>query len=241
MFPGLKIETEIFLCNFPRDGLFFMFFFTPEFCCLWYYIWYYILWFCTTTHTHQLWMRTQVYSNYTCYFSITGKKKNPLLSFTFFYFCTTSRCFALLKASDRNGEKNRTREREFVRLRFYRALLSKALPAKRLLWRWSCVSVYKCATMLKCTSSCMVLFLYLLKTTCEQLLLHWWKKKPYFLCSQTCIKSHYANLKTTLHAVSLRVSLNIVDRWSALARTLSTPPRCCIKAHSSWCWQCAEG
>lgn len=26
-------------------------------------------------HTHQLWMRTQVYSNYTCYFSITGKKK----------------------------------------------------------------------------------------------------------------------------------------------------------------------
>lgn len=56
-------------------------------------------------HTHQLWMRTQVYSNYTCYFSITGKKKNPLLSFTFFYFCTTSRCFALLKASDRNGEK----------------------------------------------------------------------------------------------------------------------------------------
>lgn len=218
-----------------------MFFFTPEFCCLWYYIWYYILWFCTTTHTHQLWMRTQVYSNYTCYFSITGKKKNPLLSFTFFYFCTTSRCFALLKASDRNGEKNRTREREFVRLRFYRTLLSKALPAKWLLWRWSCVSVYKCATMIKCTYSCMVLFLYLLKTTCEQLLLHWWKKKPYFLCSQTCIKSHYANLKTTLHAVSLRVSLNIVDRWSALARTLSTPPRCCIKAHSSWCWQCAEG
>lgn len=156
--------------------------------------------------------------------SVSPGKKNPLLSFTFFYFCTTSRCFALLKASDRNGEKNRTREREFVRLRFYRTLLSKALPAKWLLWRWSCVSVYKCATMIKCTYSCMVLFLYLLKTTCEQLLLHWWKKKPYFLCSQTCIKSHYANLKTTLHAVSLRVSLNIVDRWSALARTLSTPP-----------------
>ena len=94
------------------------------------------------THTSSGWGHSCTVS--TLVTSVLLKKKNPLSSFTFFYFCTTSRCFALLKASDRNGENNRTREREFVRQRFYRTLFSKALPAKWLLWRWRCKCIQMC-------------------------------------------------------------------------------------------------
>lgn len=74
------------------------------------------------------------------------------------------------------------------------------------------------------------------------------ERTTYFFCSQTCIQSHDTNLKT-IHKVQgntqEKTTLFSPEprgfwKWSAVARKRS-PPRCCIKAHSSWCWQCAEG
>lgn len=127
-------------------------------------------------------MRTQLYSNYTCYFSIT-EKKNPLL----FLNVLTCSCFALLKGSDR--------------------------------------SVYKCATMIKFMSSCMVLFLYLIKTTCEELLVQWWKKNLLSLFSNIDQEPLHKSKKTKKKPLQ-SVSLFLWTSWIG-GRPLpgSCPPR----------------
>lgn len=62
----------------------------------------------------------------------------------------------------------------------------------------------------------------------------------HFACSHTCIQSHDTGLKTMLHCFpACSPEPRGFWKWSALPRKLS--PRCCFKAHSSWCWRCAEG
>lgn len=48
-------------------------------------------------------------------------------------------------------------------------------------------------------------------------------------------------LQATLHSVFLSVCLTLMDFGSGRPLPGSPPIWCCIKAHSSWCWQSAEG